>query len=176
MADPHSNSAPHEVIAGAPRRWNVAELDDKPWATAAPLPATPPTAPTGESTPNDSIAVNDEEPKAEPRATGGPMPTIVLVSAGLAVFDSILSLAYLALWQFNAESLLAVLQQFGLFSLLAAMASVLLGAKILNPHRGRYLSAPGGPWALAAIAAGVALALLTLGIPFFSALSLLFEV
>lgn len=98
---------------------------------------------------------------------------LLLAAAGLAVFDAILSVAYVVFWTIDPSALLKLLQSASGFSLVAAVAPISAGGVLLRRHRKNYFRTPGGRWALAAILSGAVLAMLTLFLPFLGALSLM---
>lgn len=93
------------------------------------------------------------------------MSTLVLVTAGITVFDGVLLLTFVVLWLTNHDLLLALLAGRAGFTLLLAAVPLGLGAAVTkrkDRQRGEY---PGAIWGRAGMMVGAVLAVMSLAIP-----------
>ncbi len=122
-----------------------------------------------------ALLLDPTEPGSGPPVAGAadgspPMPSIVLAAAGLAVFDSVIVVVYLALWAMNPESALAVIDALGGVSFLLGIAPIIVGGIILHKNKRAGGVTAGNAWANAGVVAGALLAMVTMLIPFLVAL------
>jgi hypothetical protein len=112
---------------------------------------------------------------AEVEKPSGELPTIVLASAGLTVFDGIIIVVFLSLWGVNPEAMLAIIKTMAGLALLLGVAPIVIGGLIMHTNKQSGKIMPGTPWAGVGILVGVLLSLLTIMIPLLSAVRLLLE-
>jgi len=110
-------------------------------------------------------AVADSSPSDAKPAIGGDMPLILLIQAGLTVFNAVIILIYLVFWMIDLTVIANALQVGGSFALLLSVAPALLGAFLIRGYTKQKINPPGAIWAHAGVYVGVAMCTLTLLIP-----------
>ena len=116
-----------------------------------------------------STAVEDDEGPAQRAAVkpGGTeeIPTILLVQAGLTVFNGVLVLICIVLWMIDLSLLASALRAGAGLALVLSMAPMGLGAYLERRSRQNKVQPPGMIWAHAGVYVGVIMCILTLLIP-----------
>lgn len=97
--------------------------------------------------------------------TGGEMPMILLIQAGLTAFNAVIILIYLAFWMIDITVIASALRAGAGFAFLLSLAPTLLGAFLVRRYTKRKIKPPGAIWAHAGVYVGVAMCTLTLVIP-----------
>jgi hypothetical protein len=120
-------------------------------------------------------AFSDSPPSArvDVGKPGGDLPSIILASAGLTVFDSIIIVVFLSLWAINPEAMLAIIKTMAGIALLLGVAPIVIGGLVMHTNKQNGTIMPGTPWAGVGILVGVMLSALTILIPLLSAVRLL---
>jgi hypothetical protein len=90
---------------------------------------------------------------------------LALAQVALTAFDTVIILAYIALWFIDGPVLYQIMQRFAGISLLLAVAPIIIGAMMVYANKKAGEPMPGTAWANYGVVAGMALALLTLAIP-----------
>ena len=93
------------------------------------------------------------------------LSTLVLVTAGITVFDGVLLLTFMVLWLTNLELLLGLLEGRAGFTLLLAAAPLALGAVVIKRKDRQQGDYPGAVWGRAGMMVGALLAVMSLAIP-----------
>ena len=106
--------------------------------------------------------VTPPEPAAPP---SDGLPTLVLVTAGITVFDGVLLVIFAVLWLANLELLLGLLEGRAGFTLLLAAAPLILGAAVTKRQDQQKGDYPGAVWGRAGMIVGAVLAVMSLAIP-----------
>jgi hypothetical protein len=109
----------------------------------------------------------DPSPVAEEAkpSVGGEMPTILLVQAGLTVFNAVIILIYIVFWMIDINMIASALRAGAAFAFLLALAPALLGAFLVRRYTKQKINPPGAIWAHVGVYVGVAMCTLTLLIP-----------
>ena len=103
---------------------------------------------------------------AEPAAPAPDgLSTLVLVTAGITVFDGVLLLIFMVLWLTNLDLLLGLLAGRAGFTLLLAAAPLALGAVVTKRKDRQQGDYPGAVWGRAGMMVGALLAVMSLAIP-----------
>lgn len=97
-------------------------------------------------------------------------PTLVLATAGVAVFDTVVFIAFLVTLVIQPAEMLALFQAVAGLALAAAIAPIILGALVFQRNRESGVSMPGTAWANYGVMIGALLAAQVLAIPLFTAL------
>lgn len=100
----------------------------------------------------------------------GEYSTLVLATAGVAVFDTAIFIGFLLTLAIQPDQMLELFQAVAGVALAAAIAPIILGAVVLQRNRESGVPMPGTPWATYAVMIGVLLALLVLAVPLVTAL------
>ena len=133
---------------------------------AAPAPTLPPPAVLSQE---KGLAAKDQkgaqEQEAEAKPSAGEMSTLVLMQAGLTVFDAILLVMLFVMWQIDAEAIASVLRSATGWAFLLALAPVAGGVFLLHRNKQAEAHKGGLGWARAGIYAGTLLATAILVIP-----------
>lgn len=103
------------------------------------------------------------------------MPTIVLVQAGLTVFNGVLIVVFAGLWLFGGDMLFHIMQRLAGVCLLLAMGPLVLGGLILHNNKKSPKPIPGLIYARVGVWVGVTMAMMTLIIPTLYTFRALFE-
>ncbi len=103
-------------------------------------------------------------PEPEAPASDG-MSTLVLVTAGVTVFDGVLLLTFIILWLTNLDLLLALLAGRAGFTLLLAAVPLGLGATVTKRKDRQQGEYPGAVWGRAGMIVGALLAVMSLAVP-----------
>ena len=93
------------------------------------------------------------------------MPTLVLVTAGITVFDGVLLVIFAVLWLANLELLLDLLEGRAGFTLLLAAAPLILWAAVTKRQDRQKGDYPGAVWGRVGMIVGAVLAVMSLAIP-----------
>jgi len=104
-------------------------------------------------------------------ATGKELPRSVLVAAGLASLDGVMSIVLLGLWSFSPDTALTTIRAMSGFALILGLAPILIGGWILDRSRKIEGGIPGVAWARWGILAGALLTAVSILIPVTAALS-----
>ncbi len=116
--------------------------------------------------PESSESADDPAPGAEKaKSVGGEMPTILLVQAGLTVFNAVIILIYITFWMIDLDVIARALRAGASFAFLLALAPALLGAFLVRRYTKQKINPPGAIWAHIGVYVGVAMCTLTLVIP-----------
>jgi hypothetical protein len=133
---------------------------------------TPPEKPSPDDALVEAVAsaLPDDDEAAvpvEPAKSGGTedIPTILLVQAGLTVFNGAIILIYLAMWMIDLTLLGNILRVGAGFAILLALAPMGLGVYIERKNRKQNTKPPGIIWAHAGVYTGAVMCTLTLIIP-----------
>lgn len=124
--------------------------------------------PSAESaTPADLLAdqVLVPPPPPRPGKESSQLPMMILVEAGLTVFDGVLVIVFGVLWKTNPDALLQLLEGRAGISLVLGAAPIILSALISKRNEKRDTEMPGSVWARAGFIVGTILCLMTLAIP-----------
>ncbi len=103
-------------------------------------------------------------PESETPAAAG-MSTLVLVTAGVTVFDGVLLLTFIVLWLTNLDILLALLAGRAGITLLLAAVPLALGAAVTKRKDRQPGEYPGAVWGRAGMMVGALLAVMSLAVP-----------
>ncbi len=101
------------------------------------------------------------------------LPGFAVAAAGLAVFDTLLAIAFLFMWLGNGQAALVVIQTLAGVSILLGLSAIVISGLIFNSNRRTGKAMPGTVWARAGIAAGLFLLGVAVMLPLISALSVL---
>ena len=116
-----------------------------------------------------SALPEDEISTAQPHTTktgaSEDIPTILLIQAGLTVFNGVIILVYIVMWMVDLALLGNILRVGAGFAILLALAPMALGVYIERKHRKLETKPPGIIWAHAGVYAGAAMCTFTLIIP-----------
>jgi len=93
------------------------------------------------------------------------IPTILLVQAGLTVFNGVFIFIYLAMWMIDITLLGSILRVGAGVAILLALAPMGLGVYIERKNRKQNTKPPGIIWAHAGVYTGAVMCTLTLIIP-----------
>lgn len=119
----------------------------------------------------DGSSADEEVPEVPVEiATNSDYPTLILATAGVAVFDTAIFLGFVLTLAVQPERMLPLFQAIAGVALAAAIAPIILGAVVLQRNRESGVPMPGTPWATYAIMIGVLLSLLVLAVPLITAL------
>ncbi len=103
-------------------------------------------------------------PEPEAPASEG-MSTLVLVTAGMTLFDGVLLLTCIILWLTNLDLLLALLAGRAGLTLLLAAVPLGLGAAVTKRKDRQGGDYPGAVWGRAGMMVGALLAVMSLAVP-----------
>jgi len=112
-----------------------------------------------------SLQAPPPEAHGSASAPGQDMPTIVLIQAGLTVFNGVLILVFAGLWLFGGDMLFHIMQRLAGVCLLLAMGPLILGGIILHRNKKLDKPIPGTIYATVGVWVGVTMAMMTLIIP-----------
>ena len=134
-------------------------------------------SPSGIPEPDPSFPAPDAQDRAPaPRESASPeLSKIVLVQAGLTVFNGIMLLVFSVLWLFDLGLLFQILQRAAGLCLLLALAPTVLGGFILHGNKRLAQPAPGTIYATAGLWIGVIMSMMTLIVPTLVTFRALFE-
>ncbi len=119
------------------------------------------------ATPADLLAdqILAPPPPPSPGTESSELPMMVLIEAGLTVFDGVLVIVFAVLWKTNPDALLQLLEGRAGISLLLGAAPVILAAVISKRNEKSGTEMPGSVWARAGLIVGTLMCLMTLAIP-----------
>ncbi|HUG82028.1 MAG TPA: hypothetical protein VML01_10215 [Bryobacterales bacterium] len=120
-------------------------------------------------------AVADSSPSDAKPAIGGEIPLILLIQAGLTVFNAVIILIYLVFWMVDLTILANALRVGASFAFFLSIAPALLGAFLIRRYTKQKINPPGLIWAHAGVYVGVAMCTLTLLIPMIVTIRSLFD-
>ena len=104
-------------------------------------------------------------PPPQPGQESSELPMMVLIEAGLTVFDGVLVIVFAVLWKTNPDALLQLMEgRAGIFLILGA-APIILAAVISKQNEKRGTEMPGSVWARAGLIVGTLMCMMTLAIP-----------
>ena len=104
-------------------------------------------------------------PPPQPGKESSELPMMVLIEAGLTVFDGVLVIVFAVLWKTNPDALLQLMEgRAGIFLILGA-APIILAAVISKQNEKRGTEMPGSVWARAGLIVGTLMCMMTLAIP-----------
>ncbi len=121
-------------------------------------------------------AVADSSPSDAKPASGGEIPLILLIQAGLTVFNAVIVLIYLVFWMIDLTILANALRVGASFAFFLSITPALLGAFLIRRYTKQKMNPPGAIWAPAGVYVGVAMCTLTLLIPMIVTIRSLFDV
>lgn len=110
--------------------------------------------------------VEKAKKRAELQEEGDRLSNLALTTAGFTVLNGVLVLIYAILWMVDINLLVAMLAGRAWISLLLGWVPMILGAIILKRNEKRDTPVPGTNWARAAVAVGVVMVLMSVGVPF----------
>jgi hypothetical protein len=118
------------------------------------------------STPADLLAGQWVAPPPDtPAKESAEMPMMVLIEAGLTVFDGVLVVIFAVLWKTNPDILLQLMEGRAGIALLLGAAPVILGAVISKRNEKSGTEMTGSIWARVGLIVGTLMCLMTLAIP-----------
>jgi len=116
--------------------------------------------------PADLLADQVVAPPRKPAATeSSEMPMMVLIEAGLTVFDGVLVVIFAVLWKTNPDILLQLLEGRAGITLLLGAAPIILAAFISKRNGKSGKEMAGSIWARIGLIVGTLMCLMTLAIP-----------
>jgi|GEM_PF-3118400 len=124
-----------------------------------------------------AVEPNAAEPNAaqsgavQPASAADSLPRSVLIAAGLASLDGVMSVVLLALWSFSPDTALTTIRSMSGLALLLGIAPILVGGWILDRSRKVEGGIRGASWARWAILAGGLLTTVSILIPLTAALA-----
>ena len=104
-------------------------------------------------------------PPPRPGAESSELPMMILVEAGLAVFDGVLVIVFAVLWKTYPDALLQLLEGRAGIALSLGAAPVILAAVISSRNEKSGTEMPGSVWARVGVIVGTLMCLMTLAIP-----------
>ena len=120
----------------------------------------------GALSPADLLAEQVVAPPPEAPATESTeLPMMILIEAGLTVFDGVLVVVFAVLWRMYPEILIQLLEGKAGISLLLGAAPVILAAIISKRNEKSGTEMPGSIWARVGLIVGTLMCLMTLAIP-----------
>ena len=127
--------------------------------------------PVAESaTPADLLADQVVVPPPQPAAQSSELPLIVLIEAGVTVFDGVLVIIFAVLWNTHPDVLLELLRGRGAVALMLGGTPMVLAAVISRQNDKSGTEMPGSVWARAGLIVGTLLCMMTVATPVLGAI------
>ena len=119
----------------------------------------------GQASPADLLADQIVAPPPPPAKESSELPMMVLIEAGLTVFDGVLVIIFAVLWRTNPDLLLFLLEGRAGITLILGSAPIILAAVISKRNEKTGTEMPGSVWARVGLIVGTLMCLMTLAIP-----------
>ena len=119
----------------------------------------------GQPSPADLLADQIVAPPPPPAKESSELPMMVLIEAGLTVFDGVLVIIFAVLWRTNPDLLLFLLEGRAGITLILGSAPIILAAVISKRNEKSGTEMPGSVWARVGLIVGTLMCLMTLAIP-----------
>ena len=104
-------------------------------------------------------------PPPPPAKESSELPMMILIEAGLTVFDGVLVIIFAVLWRTDPDLLLFLLEGRAGITLILGSAPIILAAVISKRNEKTGTEMPGSVWARVGLIVGTLMCLMTLAIP-----------